>query len=78
MCVCVGGWVWVWRKVSLHAFISNQLHRYIHSYALTHIHTYTYMHTHTQVGIWVNNPVETEDEAETYQRGIIYYVKENR
>lgn len=33
------------------------------------------MHT---VGIWVNNPVETEDEAETYQRGIIYYLKENR
>lgn len=33
------------------------------------------MHT---VGIWVNNPVESEDEAETYQRGIIYYIKENK
>lgn len=33
------------------------------------------MHT---VGIWVNNPVESEDEAETYQRGIIYYLKENK
>jgi len=30
------------------------------------------------VGIWVNNPVESEDEAETYQRGIIYYIAENK